>query len=138
MSMRAVGWARTFPVSGGVREGRRWTEQHLSQLPWYESSPDTADSIVLAVSELLTNAHLHARSDAQLVLTWDSRCVHVSVHDDTPERAPQQRAESTGALSGRGIAIVDALADSWETHEQQHGKAVTACFTPELPEPVKG
>ncbi|MFB9518360.1 ATP-binding protein [Streptomyces cremeus] len=121
-------------MSQGVREGRRWTEEHLSQLPWYESCPDTVDSIVLTVSELLTNAHLHARSDAQLVLTWDSRCVHVTVHDDTSGRPPKQRAESTAATSGRGIAIVDALADSWETHEQQHGKAVTACFTPELPE----
>ncbi|MGW7411049.1 ATP-binding protein [Streptomyces sp. NPDC054863] len=135
MSMRAVGWARTFPMSGGVREGRRWTEAHLAQLPWYESSPETVDAVVLAVSELLTNAHLHARSDAQLVLTWDSRCVHISVHDDAGAVPPARRADSTGATSGRGIAIVDALADSWESHDQQHGKAVSACFTPDRGSP---
>jgi anti-sigma regulatory factor (Ser/Thr protein kinase) len=138
MSMRAVGWARTFPISGGVREGRRWTREHLAQLPWYESSPDTVDAVVLAVSELITNAHLHAHSDAQLVLTWDSRCVHVTVHDDAGGAdKPVRHADSTAALSGRGIAIVDALADSWETHEQQHGKAVTACFIPEAPDGKK-
>ncbi|MFD3513470.1 ATP-binding protein [Streptomyces sp. NPDC058657] len=130
--MRAVGWARTFPMSGGVRAGRRWTEEHLAQLPWYEDCPDTVDSIVLTVSELITNAHLHAHSDAQLVLTWDSRCVHVSVHDDAGDGGrPVHRPSSTAATSGRGIAIVDALADSWEAHDQQHGKAITACFIPE-------
>ncbi|GHH44267.1 two-component sensor histidine kinase [Streptomyces candidus] len=138
MSMRAVGWAKTFPMSGGVREGRKWTREHLAQLPWYETSPDTADAVVLTVSELITNAHLHAHSDAQLVLTWDSRCVHVTVHDDVggvPQ--PVRRAPSLAATSGRGISIVDALADSWETHEQQHGKAVTACFVPPSPDGEK-
>ncbi|MFI5801635.1 ATP-binding protein [Streptomyces sp. NPDC051561] len=135
MSMRAVGWARTFPMSGGVREGRRWTREHLAQLPWYENDPDTVDAIILSVSELLTNAHLHARSDAQLALTWDSRCVHASVHDDAEDgRRPVRRSSSLGETSGRGIAIVDALADSWEAHDQQHGKAITACFVPAAPE----
>nr|MDT0525953.1 ATP-binding protein [Streptomyces sp. DSM 41633] len=70
-TMRAVGWAQSFPVSQGVRAGRHWARGHLASLEWAERSPDTVDSVLIAVSELITNAHRHARSDAQLVLTWD-------------------------------------------------------------------
>lgn len=83
-SLRAVGWAQSFPVSQGVRAGRRWTRGHLVSLEWTENAPETVDAILLSVSELITNAHVHAASDAQLVLTWDSHCLHVSVHDSDP------------------------------------------------------
>lgn len=83
-SLRAVGWAQSFPVSQGVRAGRRWTRGHLVSLEWTENAPETVDAILLSVSELITNAHVHAHSDAQLVLTWDSHCLHVSVHDSDP------------------------------------------------------
>lgn len=88
MSLRAVGWAQSFPVSHGVRAGRRWTRDHLASLEWTEVAPETVDAILLTVSELITNAHVHAHSDAQLVLTWDSRCLHVSVHDSDPVPPP--------------------------------------------------
>src|SRR4051794_13155285 len=67
----AVGWARRFPIRGGVRAGRAWAADHLAALGWDETAPEVADAVVLAVSELLTNAHVHAHSDAGLVLAWD-------------------------------------------------------------------
>ncbi len=134
MAVKATGWARTFPADKGVRDGREWTRRQLEALPWAAEAPGTVDEIVLAVSELLTNAHLHARSDAQLVLTWDSTCLHVSVHDEATA-VPKPRDADPGAVSGRGVSIVQALADSWQTHAQQHGKTVTACFKPPHPEP---
>lgn len=127
--MRAVGWARSFPTSRGVREGRRWAREHLESLDWAQDAPDTVDSVLLSVSELIANAHVHAHSDAQLVLTWDSTCLHVSVHDSSPE-PPTPRDRDFAATGGRGLAIVDALADSWEHRPQRDGKTVTACFVP--------
>ncbi|MFF6996404.1 ATP-binding protein [Streptomyces sp. NPDC008313] len=124
-----MGWAHSFPMSGGVRAGREWTRRQLSSLPWTAEEPETVDSIVLAVSELLTNAHLHARSDARLMLTWDGHCLHVSVHDEDPS-LPTPKSPASGAVSGRGINIVRSLADSWDTYCQRHGKTVTACFRP--------
>lgn len=132
MAVKATGWAQAFPASQGVRAGRDWTRRQLSSLPWAAEAPETVDEIVLAVSELLTNAHVHAHSDAQLVLTWDSACLHVSVHDEAAAM-PTPRKADEGALSGRGVSIVQALADSWQTHPQQHGKTVTACFKPPQP-----
>ncbi|MCX5401619.1 ATP-binding protein [Streptomyces sp. NBC_00102] len=128
-SLRAVGWAQSFPVSQGVRAGRYWAREHLAALEWTRDTPETVDSILLCVSELITNAHVHARSDAQLVLTWDSRCLHVSVHDSDP-LLPAKQPESLTTTGGRGLAIVDAVADEWATHSQASGKTITACFVP--------
>ncbi len=127
--MRAVGWAQSFPMSQGVRAGRHWAREHLDSLAWTRSAPDLVDSVLLAVSELITNAHKHAHSDAQLVLTWDSTCLHVSVHDSSPV-LPAAVDRGLDATGGRGLAIVEVLSDSWEQHRQREGKTVTACFVP--------
>ncbi len=127
--MRAKGWARSFPVHRGVREARRWTAEHLDSLRWTTDAPDTAHSVLLTVSELVTNAHVHAHSTAQLVLTWDGRCLHVSVADSDPS-LPAPRGPSREATSGRGLAIIDALADAWDAHAFHGGKTITACFHP--------
>lgn len=128
-SLRAVGWARSLPVSSGVKAARDWTRAHLAALGWDRTAPDLVDSIVLAVSELVTNAHVHARSAAQLILTWDTDCLHVTVHDASP-RLPEQRGSDDGALGGRGMLLVDALADDWQAYPCPRGKDVTACFQP--------
>ncbi|WP_199923708.1 ATP-binding protein [Streptomyces cellulosae] len=129
MAVKAMGWAHSFPVSGGVRAGRQWTRRQLESLPWTAAEPETVDAVVLTVSELLTNAHIHAHSDAHLVLTWDGDCLHVSVHDEDPTM-PRQRTPQEGEASGRGVGIVRMLADEWEMKCQRHGKTVTACFRP--------
>ncbi|GAA3020180.1 ATP-binding protein [Streptomyces fulvorobeus] len=137
-SLYAVGWAQSFPISRGVRAGRRWTRDHLASMEWTRNAPESVDAILLSVSELITNAHVHARSDAQLVITWDSRCLHVSVHDSAP-MPPTQQPEDLTTTGGRGLAIVDALADGWATHPQASGKTVTACFVPPgAPKPSHG
>ncbi|MER8096792.1 ATP-binding protein [Streptomyces goshikiensis] len=132
MAIRAKGWATSFPVHRGVREARRWTAERLDSLQWTTDSPDTAHSVLLTVSELVTNAHVHARSDAGLVLTWDGRCLHVSVADGDPH-LPAPRDPSREATSGRGLAIIDALADDWDAHSFHGGKTITACFHPGAP-----
>ncbi|MEU6972291.1 ATP-binding protein [Kitasatospora aureofaciens] len=128
MSRRSgVGWARRLPLGAGVRAGREWARRHLDTLGWNRDAPALADAVVLAVSELSTNAHVHAGSDAELVLTWDGRCLHLSVHNHS-SRLPRPRAATPEATGGRGLALVDALADHWHTRLQKDGKTVTAYF----------
>ncbi|MFF4535090.1 ATP-binding protein [Streptomyces aureus] len=129
MAVKAMGWAHSFPVSGGVSAGRRWTRRHLESLAWTAEEPETVDAVVLTVSELLTNAHIHAHSDAHLVLTWDGDRLQVSVHDEDPT-LPRRREPEPGAVSGRGVGIVRMLADEWDMTSRGHGKTVTACFRP--------
>ncbi|MFH8802278.1 ATP-binding protein [Streptomyces sp. NPDC017936] len=131
-SLRAVGWARSLPVNRGVKEARDWTREHLERLAWTRTAPDLVDSVLLTVSELVTNAHKHAHSTAQLILTWDESCLHVTVHDAS-RQLPEQRHPEDGATGGRGLLLVDALADDWQAHPCPHGKDVVACFKPPLP-----
>ncbi|KOG31490.1 ATP-binding protein [Streptomyces resistomycificus] len=126
-SLRAVGWARSLPLDSSIKSARDWVRDHLASLGWTESAPDTVDAVLLTVSELVTNAHKHAHSGAQVVLTWDQRCLHVSVHD-TSSRMPTPRSPSTEQVGGRGMLLVDALADTWQVRPCPHGKIVYACF----------
>ncbi|MFF9314683.1 ATP-binding protein [Streptomyces sp. SID8381] len=128
-SLRAVGWARSLPLDSEVKAARDWARGHLEALGWTRSAPETVDAVLLTVSELVTNAHRHAHSSAQLILTWDNRCLHIAVHDASSE-VPAPRAPDTERLGGRGMFLVDALADSWETRRCPHGKTVVACFRP--------
>ncbi|MFC4031102.1 ATP-binding protein [Streptomyces polygonati] len=131
MPVKAVGWARSFPVSQGVKAGRDWAREHLDMLGWTQRAPDTADDVVLAVSELITNAHVHAHSDAHVVLVWDGRCLRVSVGDSSGQ-LPAAREPDDERTSGRGMALIEALADEWESHARPDGKTVTAAFSFEL------
>ncbi|WP_020554946.1 ATP-binding protein [Embleya scabrispora] len=127
--MRAVGWARAFPISGGVEAGRHWARRHLTSLEWTKNASETVDDVILTVSELITNAHIHAHSTAQVVPAWDNRCLNVYVSDNGPG-VPTPQATDTTTPSGRGLSIVDAVADELHMHPSRHGKAVSACFHP--------
>ncbi|MFI6035132.1 ATP-binding protein [Streptomyces sp. NPDC051315] len=116
-------------MNSTVKEARDWAHRHLETLGWTTGAPEAVDAVLLTVSELVTNAHRHARSNAQLVLTWDSRCLHIAVHDSSAV-LPTPRPPSTERVGGRGMMLVDALADSWETRPCPHGKTVIACFRP--------
>ncbi|MFJ6086780.1 ATP-binding protein [Streptomyces sp. NPDC092369] len=126
-SLRAVGWARTLPLNSEVKTARDWARDHLEARGWTAAAPQTVDAVLLAVSELVTNAHRHAHSSAQLVMTCDDRCLHVSVHDRSGV-LPVAREADSESLGGRGMLLVDAVADTWEAHACPHGKSVSACF----------
>lgn len=128
-SVRAVGWARSLPISTGPKAARDWTRQHLESLGWTRTRSRTVDDVLLAVSELVTNAHVHAHSTARLVMAWDGRCLHITVHDDDGA-LPTPREPSNDRPGGRGMLLVDALADDWEARPCPHGKSVSACFCP--------
>jgi anti-sigma regulatory factor (Ser/Thr protein kinase) len=120
-----------------VKTARDWARGHLESLGWIESCPETVDAVLLTISELVTNAHVHAHSSAQLVLTWDTRCLHVVVHDSSSD-LPTRRPESTQRVGGRGMLLVDALADEWQVRPCPDGKIVQACFRPPAPTTESG
>ena len=71
------------------------------------------EQAALLVSELVTNAVLHGRTDVvRLALAVDDRTVEVAVHDRSPERPVVGVAEPSD-LHGRGLLLVERLADAW-------------------------
>ena len=102
-------------------------------IPYGSASSDTA---ALLVAELTANAVTHGRvpgRDFELRLDLDSYtytlCIDVS--DACGERRPPRAGElvvpSDGADGGRGLLLVESLADRWAVLERgQVGKTVRA------------
>lgn len=82
-----------------------------------------ADPARLLVSELVTNAVLHARSDVEVVVRLRRNGVRVSVADAS-SAAPVVRAYEDDAMTGRGLALVEQLATRWGVDAGTDGKAV--------------
>jgi len=85
--------------------------------------PDDLATVELLVSEIATNAVLHARSAFRVVVHRSTRRLHVEIFDDSPE-PPTVKAHSVEAPTGRGMRIVDALATRWGVHQDGTGKSV--------------
>lgn len=83
-----------------------------------------SDATELAVSEVVSNAVLHAHTDVEVVVSVRADAVRVEVLDHSPQ-LPAQRAYGEQATTGRGLGLVAALADRFgvEAHEG-NGKTV--------------
>ncbi len=85
--------------------------------------------VALVVTELVTNAVVHGRACPQLSVGWDGRSVQVEVADDGPG-SPTVRPMDPTTTSGRGLALVDQMADDWGVAAApavpDHGKVVWA------------
>jgi anti-sigma regulatory factor (Ser/Thr protein kinase) len=77
----------------------------------------------LLVSELVVNAVTHAGSSADLSLCVVGPRLRVEVSDQSPV-APQPKEYSPTAPDGRGLLILDDLADAWGVDVAQSGKTV--------------
>ncbi|MFE6165866.1 ATP-binding protein [Streptomyces sp. NPDC056486] len=83
-----------------------------------------ADSVVCCVNELLANVDRHTRSPyCILTLQRQVSCIRVVV-EDTSNELPVQKEPDWTALSGRGLALVDSLADRWGVEPGPIGKSV--------------
>ena len=89
----------------------------------------------LIASELVTNAVIHARTPSVMALQRGDGELHVSVQDNDPRPMYRPAPGATGAHNGdhgRGLLILDAMADAWGTLPTASGKVVWA--TVDLPE----
>ncbi|MEU7021568.1 ATP-binding protein [Streptomyces sp. NPDC046203] len=86
-----------------------------------------ADRAELCTSELVTNAHKYTASPLITVeVAFLAESVFVCVQDDAPDREPQPRPAwaDPKAVGGRGLGLVDALADIWKIEYHEASKRV--------------
>ncbi|QMU74987.1 ATP-binding protein [Streptacidiphilus sp. PB12-B1b] len=111
-----------------VGRARRWTRLRLQGCGVDLDAP-LAETLVLVVSELVTNAVVHTGSPAVLRLVFpvgadaDRRPVRVEVADAS-DQPPQRRSTASEATSGRGLEMVDCLTDRWGWYPDGAGKRV--------------
>jgi anti-sigma regulatory factor (Ser/Thr protein kinase) len=101
---------------------------------------DLSDRALLAVSELVTNAFLYGEGDIVLVITLGV-FLRVEVRDGGAGM-PAQRNYSPTSTTGRGLHLVDHMADRWGTsavgnegNGAQGGKGKVVWFEIDTPAP---
>ncbi|MCU1676787.1 MAG: hypothetical protein JWM93_1545 [Frankiales bacterium] len=77
----------------------------------------------LLVTELVTNAVLHARTPITVAIEMRGDGLRMSVEDSSP-RGPVVRTYDQEATTGRGMHLVDLLATRWGLEPRPGGKAV--------------
>ena len=119
--------ARAFPWSGvGPADARRFVTDTL--MSW--SRTDLVDDAAVIITELATNAVLHARTG--FTVTISSRvdgAIRVAVRDASL-LPPRMRRPAPFEGSGRGLGLVAAIADGWGTDVLADGKVVWAQLPP--------
>ncbi|MFP5317508.1 MAG: ATP-binding protein [Acidimicrobiia bacterium] len=73
---------------------------------------DRLDDIALCVSELITNAVIHADSEPQLLVHVRPGVIHVEISDES-DVLPVVRGAGPEDTSGRGVSILGMLSDRW-------------------------
>lgn len=107
LEAKSVGLARRFVIGTLGR--------------WGNSS--SAETAALLVSELVTNAVLHAKDPLQVSLRMSGTTIRVEVSDGASER-PALRPLDPTSPGGRGLVLVDRLANSWGVEDRAPGKVV--------------
>lgn len=101
--------------------------QQLRELLHDWSSADQVDSAVLLLSEMLTNVLVHTDADALLLAEvrgeLGERRMRVEV-TDTSDDLPHKRRPGELASSGRGLMLIELLADAWGVDPQGEGKCI--------------
>ncbi|MGW5867113.1 ATP-binding protein [Streptomyces sp. NPDC055239] len=98
---------------------------HDQLLAWQVPGGTSCDAVLL-VSELTTNAVLHTDSVhvlCGLTLTDDERRLRIELHDEghAPAR-PTARVAGPGEECGRGLFLVQQLADRWGSARSTRAK----------------
>ncbi|MER5491450.1 SpoIIE family protein phosphatase [Streptomyces sp. NPDC002490] len=111
---------------GALREARRMIRSAVAA--W--GAADRADEIELVADELITNALIHTEGPTTVtlrVLSGAERRFRIEV-DDPSSALPRRRDAGAEDASGRGLLLVDRLADVWGVESRGGGKSVWTEF----------
>jgi anti-sigma regulatory factor (Ser/Thr protein kinase)/PAS domain-containing protein len=118
---RRENWT-VWRVPEAARHARRFTKRTLRT--W--GVTEETDTILLVVSELVTNALVHTDGPVRLDLTLVNRRFRVAVADSSPRTPVKPTSIGWEATGGRGILLVEAVSAAWGTVPVSGGKQVWA------------
>jgi hypothetical protein len=107
------------PVSASVPAARRFVRRALTEL----GADDYEFAAAQIVSELATNAVIHARSGFTVSLALEGDLLRLAVTDSSA-RMPMAKNHSRQATTGRGIGMVASIAEHWGVDPLPTGKTV--------------
>lgn len=109
----------TEPAS--VRAARRAVSEAIGP----DADERDLEDVLLATSEVVTNALEHGGPPVELSVDCDGDTVRVEVRDGSPlPPRPCDEVPGPSSVRGRGMLIVDRCADRWGFEARADGKAV--------------
>ena len=123
--MSTQNYACELPATArSVTEARRFVLDALAN--WRLEA--LAETSALLTSEVVTNAVLHARTPVEVVVRRLGKGIAVEVTDGSPTQ-PRGREATTESTTGRGMALLDQLASTWDVTVHKAGKTVRFTVT---------
>jgi anti-sigma regulatory factor (Ser/Thr protein kinase) len=134
--------SRKFPeAKSSVPQARQFVAESLTDVV-----PEVCETAALLVSELATNAVVHAESEFAVTVVYPAASGRVRVEvTDQDETQPTPSRPPPNIPHGRGLLLVASLADEWGVQEarRRSGKSVwfelapTASNTAEARQPKR-
>jgi anti-sigma regulatory factor (Ser/Thr protein kinase) len=111
------------PTVAAPAQARRLVRAALATLP-----RETTDLAELLTSELVTNAIRHGSGQVMLSLNCGDGVLAISVSDDDPRMPFVQPEDELLALGGRGVRMVQRLAQEWGVTPREAGPGKVVWF----------
>lgn len=111
---------RTLPaVATSASEARRLLRDALADI----EIDDSLEAAQIAISEIVTNALVHAGTPMRLRVLVTRDGVRVELSDGSPH-LPHQRDYASNAITGRGLHVISEIVDRWGAYPIGDGKVV--------------
>jgi anti-sigma regulatory factor (Ser/Thr protein kinase) len=111
-------------LPGNVSEARQFVCGHLAD----HGLGAITDDVRLVVSELVTNAVMHARTPFTVMVSREDGTVQLAVTDGMAYLPELVHGELWSDTRGRGLFMVDAYSQTWGVRATAAGKTVWASF----------
>lgn len=117
--------SHSWPAAAAtVPEARRLVRDHLLE----RGELELMDNAALLTSELVANVVLHVGGTVDVSVTVRPGAVLIDITDES-SALPQVRTFSAGALTGRGLRLVQALSADCGVRHNRAGKTVWVHLT---------
>jgi PAS domain S-box-containing protein len=110
---------RLPPRPSSVGRARRLVRRALAR----SGREDLLDTAELLVSELVTNALVHAGTPIDVSLTVHDRGLRAEISDGSPH-VPARRSYGPTAGTGRGLLLLEQMVHDWGVDRRERGKTV--------------
>ncbi|MFP1624429.1 ATP-binding protein [Streptomyces sp. 5K101] len=100
-----------------------WT-QARDQIGLDDENGEVVEDVLLLVSEIVTNACLHAGGPRELVLHQSGPRLRIEVADASPEPPRRRPPNDLAQPGGHGLIILERLARTWGSEPRGSGKVV--------------
>ncbi|MEU0051592.1 ATP-binding protein [Streptomyces sp. NPDC006309] len=121
-----LGAMSLHPTAESVPRARRWFRKFIA--PYNPAC--SVDDCTLMISELVTNAILYGRSDEGWVVRveWfrEGTSLRVEVHNPGFPASVRLRRPDANDAHGRGLLLVDSIAESWHSGPSRFGGTVVS------------